>query len=243
MSLKNKNVLITGGGGGIGRAMAAQFVEEGANIAIVDVVEAKVSEVGAEIRLMGCCSVMELVYDLSNGEHVSNMSGELRKSSFETDILINNAGIFLERSILDLETEDWDHIINVNLRSIFLCTKAVLPSMIKKKGGKVVNVSSGAGLRGLPYACAYSASKAGVIAFTKSIAGEVESYNISVNALCPGPVDTSMFNLGDRSLKKRFKSSELIKPSEVAKVAVFLASDDSDGISGQVINVRKGARW
>lgn len=242
MKLKNKNALVTGGGRGIGRAIALKLAEEGTSVAIVSRTQRDLEEVADKVHSMSG-QALKIVCDLSDEKNILSMVDKVIGTFGRIDILVNNAGAFLERSVMDTQIEEWDQILKLNLRSVFICTKGVLKYMIDQRSGKIVNIASGSGLRGLPSASAYSASKAGVIAFTESLSEEVRNLNINVNAVCPGPVKTEMLNLGPGSLKKRFNEMDLTDPEQVANAVVFLASEDSRAINGQIINVRNKVRW
>ncbi len=242
MKLKEKKALVTGGGRGIGRAIALKFTEEGASVAVVSRTQHDLEEVADKVHSMGG-RALDVVCDLSDEKKILSMVNKVISTFDRIDILVNNAGVFLEKSVTETQIAEWDHILKVNLRSVFICTKAVLKYMIDQRSGKIINIASGSGIRGLPSASAYSASKAGVIAFTESLSEEVRHFNINVNAICPGPVKTEMLNLGPASLKKRFDEMDLIDAEQVANAAVFLASENSKAINGQIINVRNRVRW
>jgi 3-oxoacyl-[acyl-carrier protein] reductase len=240
MKLAGKNALVTGGGKGIGRAIALKFAREGANVAIASRTAADLREVAGEIRLGGV-QVLEIVCDVSQEPQILSMVKNVMDEFGGIDILVNNAGAILEKPVLEIESEEWDRLMNVNLRSVFLCTKAVLQHMVAQRSGKIVNIASGSGLRGLPLGSAYSASKAAVIAFGKSVAEEVRTFGINVNTICPGPVRTQMINAS--YLRHRFEDADIIDPEQVANAALYLASDDSKSMNGQIINLRNRARW
>ena len=242
MKLAGKTALITGGGRGIGEATAFKFAQEGADIGLVARNGRELELVAEKIRPYGR-RVLILQRDLYNQDSLFRMINEFVSEFGRIDILVNNAGVFLEKSILDMNIEDWDQVVNLNLRSLFICTKLVLEHMVGRRSGRIINISSGSALRGLPLASAYSASKGGVNAFTQAVAEEMKQYNLNINAICPGPVKTSLLSDGPDALQKRFSENDFLGPEDVANLALFLASEDSKMINGQIFSLRNGCRW
>lgn len=244
MKLKNKVALITGAGKGIGKAIAIEFAKEGANIIInynksregAEKVKNKIEKTGSKVIVIKA--------DVSKKEEIEEMIEKTLNEFKRIDILVNNAGVISAAPLQELTEEDWDKIMDVNLKGVFLCSKAVSKIMIKQKSGKIINISSIYGsIFGAEYVMHYCASKAGVANLTKSLA-QVLAPHIQVNSISPGNIDTEMTRrAGDDFIKKVIEKTPLKrlgKPEEIAKVAVFLASSDSDFITGQNIVVDGG---
>ncbi|NLY67925.1 MAG: 3-oxoacyl-[acyl-carrier-protein] reductase [Tissierellia bacterium] len=244
MSLTGKNALVTGASRGIGRAIAVELAKNGANIAISYVNNKdKADEVVNEIKGYGVKAIA-VKADVSKEEEVLNMVKIVKESIGSIDILVNNAGINRDNLLMRMSTEDWDKVIDTNLKGTYLCSKALIRDMIKKKSGKIINIASVAGVAGNFGQTNYSASKAGVIGFTKSLAKEVASRGINVNAIAPGLIETDMTlalkeDIRD-SLVKNIPMGRLGTVQDIANIVIFLASEKSNYITGQVINVDGG---
>lgn len=244
MSLTGKNALVTGASRGIGRAIAVELAKNGANIAISYVNNKdKAEEVVNEIKRYGVKAIA-IKADVSQEEEVLNMVKIVKESIGSIDILVNNAGINRDNLLMRMSTEDWDKVIDTNLKGTYLCSKALIRDMIKKKSGKIINIASVAGVAGNFGQTNYSASKAGVIGFTKSLAKEVASRGINVNAIAPGLIETDMTlalkeDIRD-SLVKNIPMGRLGTVQDIANIVIFLASEKSNYITGQVINVDGG---
>lgn len=250
--LNGKIALITGGGRGIGRAIALAFAQHGAQIAVAARTAEQVEQVAAEIGN----GAIGLVCDVSDPQSVAQTFAHTRERLGDVDIIVNNAGIAESATLVTTSDELWHRHLAINLSGTFYCTRAALPAMLKKNWGRVINIASIAGKTGAPYIAAYSASKHGVMGLTRSIALEVAASGITVNAICPGYVDTDMVTRGIEkittrtgrsadealeTLKKMSPQNRLATPEEVAAIALLLASDEGRGINGQGINVDGGS--
>ena len=238
--LNNKVALITGAGRGIGKAIALRFAQEGCNIAFTDIaLNDVVMETEKELAALGV-KVKAYASNAANFEETHQVVDEIVKDFGRIDILVNNAGITKDTALKRMTEEQWDAVINVNLKSVFNFTKAVQPVMWKQNGGSVINMSSVVGVSGNANQCNYSASKAGIIGFTKSAAKEMGVRNIRHNAIAPGFIITAMTNALPEDVRKQWESLIPLRrggtPEDVANVALFLASDLSSYVTGQVIH-------
>ena len=238
--LVNKVALITGAGRGIGKAIALRFAQEGCNIAFTDIaLNDVVMETEKELAALGV-KVKAYASNAANFEETHQVVDEIVKDFGRIDILVNNAGITKDTALKRMTEEQWDAVINVNLKSVFNFTKAVQPVMWKQAGGSVINMSSVVGVSGNSNQCNYSASKAGIIGFTKSAAKEMGVRNIRHNAIAPGFIITAMTNALPEDVRKQWESLIPLRrggtPEDVANVALFLASDLSSYVTGQVIH-------
>ena len=232
--------LITGAGRGIGKAIALRFAQEGCNIAFTDIaLNDVVMETEKELQALGV-KVKAYASNAANFEETHQVVDEIVKDFGRIDILVNNAGITKDTALKRMTEEQWDAVINVNLKSVFNFTKAVQPVMWKQAGGSVINMSSVVGVSGNANQCNYSASKAGIIGFTKSAAKEMGVRNIRHNAIAPGFIITAMTNALPEDVRKTWESLIPLRrggtPEDVANVALFLASDLSSYVTGQVIH-------
>ena len=241
--LTDKVALITGGGRGIGRAIALNLAGDGADIGLFDLDEKGLKESAALIKKLGR-KVVTIKGDVSKPEDTDNAVKEVIDKLGKIDILVNNAGVTRDNLIMRMAEQDWDLVINVNLKGTFNCSKSVIRSMLKQRSGKVINIASVIGIAGNAGQANYAASKAGIIGFTKSLAKEVASRNICVNAVAPGYIETEMTISLPDEVKKAFMEMTLLKrigqPEDVARLVNFLASSESDYITGQVIHVDGG---
>lgn len=244
MSLKGKIALVTGGTRGIGKEIALSLSQEGANIAITySNNDIKAQEVVEEIKKNGV-EAISIKVNVVNSEEVANMAKIVEKELGNVDILVNNAGITKDNLLIRMNEEDWDVVLDVNLKGVFLCTKALVRPMMKKRYGKIINISSIVGISGNPGQGNYSASKAGVIGFTKSMARELASRGIRVNAIAPGFIQTDMTDILKEDIKeamlRNIPLNDFGSPKDIANLVVFLASENSDYITGEVIRVDGG---
>ncbi|MBP5796845.1 MAG: 3-oxoacyl-[acyl-carrier-protein] reductase [Bacteroidales bacterium] len=238
--LENKVALITGAGRGIGKAIAIRFAQEGCNIAFTDIaLNDFVLETEKELQAMGI-QAKAYASNAANFEETHQVVDEIVKDFGRIDVLVNNAGITKDTALKRMTEEQWDAVINVNLKSVFNFTKAVQPIMWKQNGGSVINMSSVVGVSGNANQCNYSASKAGIIGFTKSAAKEMGVRNIRHNAIAPGFIITAMTNALPEDVRKAWENQIPLRrggtPEDVANVALFLASDLSSYVTGQVIH-------
>lgn len=239
--LENKLALITGAARGIGLSIAEKFAENGANLALTDIAFGE--EVNELIEKYTNSNIKIKLYesDASDFNNCDTVVQKIIEDFGQVDVLVNNAGITRDSLLMRMSEEQWDLVLKINLKSVFNMTKAVLRPMMKQRNGSIINMSSVVGVQGNAGQSNYSASKAGMIGFTKSIAREVGSRNIRSNAIAPGFIETKMTEkLSDDVRQEWIKTIPLRrggKPEDVANTALFLASDLSDYVSGQVINV------
>lgn len=242
--LEGKTALITGAARGIGKAIAIKFATEGANIAFSDLNrDEHMENTEKEIQAIGV-QAKGYASNAASFKGSQELSDAIMKDFGRIDILVNNAGITKDNLLLRMSEQDWDAVLTVNLKSVFNLTKAVMRVMMKQKNGSIINMSSVVGVNGNAGQANYSASKAGMIGFTKSVAQELGSRNIRCNAIAPGFIETEMTHkLPDDVREAWIKTIPLRrsgKPEDVANVATFLASELSSYVSGQVINVCGG---
>jgi 3-oxoacyl-[acyl-carrier protein] reductase len=243
MRLKDKVTLITGGARGIGRAIAIAFAKEGADIVIADVNQQEAEKTAQEIEAMGR-KTLALTMDVTDITKVEDAVNKILDKFGKVDILVNNAGITKDNLLLRMGQPEWDAVLNVNLKGAFNCLKAVSKPMIKQRYGKIINMASIIGIIGNPGQANYSASKAGLIALTKTAAKELASRNININAVAPGFIQTEMTAKLPENIQAKMKEAiPLAKfgtPEDVAAVCLFLASEESSYITGQTIVVDGG---
>ena len=243
MRLKDKVALITGGARGIGRSIALAFAQEGADIVVADVNIKEAKKTALDIEQLGRRS-LALEMDVTDYIKVEGAVNKILDKFTKVDILVNNAGITKDNLLLRMSQAEWDAVLNVNLKGAFNCIKAVSLPMIKQRSGKMINIASIIGIIGNPGQANYSASKAGIIALTKTAAKELASRKINVNAIAPGFIQTEMTARLSEELKQKMKEAiplnKFGSPEDVAAVCVFLASEDSRYITGQTIVVDGG---
>lgn len=242
--LEGKTALVTGGARGIGKAIAVTFAQHGANVAISDLrLDEQTTLLEEELRLYGI-KAKAYASDASSFESSEELINNVTAEFGKIDVLVNNAGITRDNLLMRMTESDWDLVIKVNLKSIFNMTKAVQKPMLKQRFGTIINMSSVVGLSGNAGQSNYSASKAGLVGFTKSIAQELGSRNIRCNAIAPGYIETEMTAKLSEDVRKSWAEKIPLrrggKPQDVADAALFLASDLSSYITGQVISVCGG---
>ena len=246
MNLSHKVAIVTGAGRGIGKAIALAFAGEGADVVAVSRTIPEVEQTASEIKARGR-KALAIKADVSNQQDVQEMIALTLKEFGRVDILVNNAGVLgpigptWENNI-----EEWIRTVHINLIGTFLCSRAVLPMMIEQRWGRIINLSGGGAAYGRPYFSAYASSKAALVRFTECLAAEVKPYNITVNAIAPGLVNTRMQDevlsagpkAGEEALAqaRRAKAGGGVSPDLAASLAVFLASDDSAGLTGRLIS-------
>ena len=243
MRLNNKVALITGAARGIGRSIALLFAKEGADIVVADVNLQEAEKTAGDIEALGRRS-LALAVDVTDYAKVEEALNKILDKFTKVDILVNNAGITKDNLLLRMSEQEWDAVLNVNLKGTFNCIKAVSRPMVKQRGGKIISIASIIGLMGNPGQANYSASKAGIIALTKTVAKELASRNINANAVAPGFIQTEMTAKLSEEVKEKMKAAiplcKLGTPEDVAQVCLFLASEDSNYITGQTIVVDGG---
>lgn len=243
IDLKGKCALITGSGQGIGKEIAMTLAKAGANIGVSDINLEAAQATADEIAQLGVKTIA-LKANVASDEEVKAMVKDFVAEMGQIDILVNNAGITKDGLVMRMKESDWDAVLNVNLKSAFLCTKAVTRPMVKQSSGKIINIASISGVIGLPGQANYSASKAGMIGLTKAVAKELGTKQISVNAIAPGFIRTAMTDkLSDEVIKgyeDNIPMSRMGLPADIANTVLFLASDLSNYITGQVISVNGG---
>ena len=244
MLLENKVALITGASRGIGREVAIEMAKAGADIAINYIGDINLAlEVQEQVRALGRKAVI-IEADVSNAKAVEELVEKTIAEFSRIDILVNNAGITRDNLLARMKEEDWDAVLNVNLKSMFNCTKSTLKYMMKQRYGKIINISSVVGVMGNAGQANYAAAKAGAIGFTKSIAKEVASRNITVNAVAPGFIDTEMTAKLPEKVKADMIAgiplNRLGLPLDIANAIIFLSSDNASYITGQTLHIDGG---
>ncbi|RXY99301.1 3-oxoacyl-[acyl-carrier-protein] reductase [Fictibacillus sp. S7] len=242
--LNGKTALVTGASRGIGRAIALELAKNGAKVAVNYAGnEAKAKEVVEEIIAMGQ-EAIAVQANVADSESVTGMVKRVIEEFGSLDILVNNAGITKDNLLMRMKEEEWDSVLNTNLKGVFLCTKAVTRQMMKQRKGRIINISSIVGVSGNPGQANYVAAKAGVIGLTKTTAKELASRNITVNAIAPGFIDTEMTEVLEENVKgemlKAIPLARFGSTDDIASLVTFLAGDSSSYITGQTINVDGG---
>jgi 3-oxoacyl-[acyl-carrier protein] reductase len=243
-SMHGRVAIVTGGARGIGRAIVEKLALLGADVVIADMLVELAQQSADEISQMTHTKLIALKVNVADGKSSYEMIDQTMNQFGRVDILVNNAGITRDMLILRMEEADWDAVLDVNLKGVFNCSKATIRPMMKQRYGRIVNISSVSGQVGQAGQTNYSASKAGVIGFTKALAREVASRQITVNAVAPGFIPTSLTNDLSEELKKSILAAtpagRMGKPEEIAAAVAFLASEEASYITGQVLAVDGG---
>jgi 3-oxoacyl-[acyl-carrier protein] reductase len=245
MDLSNKVAIVTGSARGIGRAIALKLAEVGANIVVNDIAAAadSLEGVAAEIRALNRQALV-VTADVSSSEDVARLIETAAGRFGRIDILVNNAGVTRDQLLMRMSDEDWDTVLNIDLKSAFLCTRSVLRHMVRQRWGRIISIASVVGITGNAGQANYASAKAGVIGLTKSIAKEVGSRGITANAIAPGFIETKMTEQLDEKqrqvLLQRIPLGVIGTPRDVAEAVAFLASEEARYITGQVLNVDGG---
>jgi 3-oxoacyl-[acyl-carrier protein] reductase len=243
LRLHDRVAIITGGAQGIGRAIALLLAQNGAHIVIADINDKQAEETSQEIALLGR-KTLAVKVDVSNFSEAANLGKTVIDAFGRIDILVNNAGIARDELFLRMKEEEWDAVIAINLKSVFNCSKAVIRYMAKQRGGKIISVASVVGQTGSIGQANYAASKAGIIGFTKTLAREFASRGIMVNAVAPGFIETDMTRALPEKVREGLMGNiplgRVGTPEEIAEAVLFLSSNASNYITGQVINVNGG---
>lgn len=241
--LASQIAVVTGAGRGIGRAIALKFAGAGADVVCLSRTAANSEKVADEVRALGQRAWPHAV-DVADGQAVTAAAEKILSETGRVDILVNNAGVTRDGLLMRMSEEDWDQVVNTNLRGAFLLTKALTRAFVKQRSGRILNVASIAGLIGNAGQCNYAASKAALIGFTKSLARELASRGITVNALAPGFIETDMTSVLGQPLRdellKRIPMNRFGAPEDIAEAALFLAGPGARYITGQVLTVDGG---
>ncbi len=242
-TLKGKVAVVTGAARGIGRAIAEELARNGADLALCDLQEDWLADTAAAVVALGRKTTVHAL-DVSCADSVNTAVDAMLKSWARLDILVNNAGITKDTLLVRMTETDWDAVLAVNLKGTFLMTKALAKTMMRQRGGAIVNIASIIGLIGNAGQCNYAASKAGVIALTKSTAKELASRNVRVNAVAPGFIESKMTDALSAEVREKMLESIPLKrfgkPEDVARVVSFLAGDTASYITGQVVTISGG---
>lgn len=243
MDLTGKRAIVTGAGQGIGKATALKLAQRGADVVVDDINPETAPRTAEEIKALGRKAV-SVIADVSKRDQVDELIQTAVRELGGIDILVNNAGIARSNVLIRLKEEQWDEVLDVNLKGIFYCTQSVVPLMMKQRYGKIISISSIYGRIGAMGDANYAASKAGIVGFTRSIAKELARYNITINVIMPGLIDTPLLRgIPEKYLQPMMEEIPLKRvgqPEDIANVVAFLASDDSSYMTGTVLEVTGG---
>jgi 3-oxoacyl-[acyl-carrier protein] reductase len=244
MRLKNKVAVITGGAQGIGRAIALGMAREGAKVVVADLQSEKARSVADEVKILGG-DALGFEVNVADESSVKRLAEATFAEFARVDILVNDAGVYLKSSVVDMSEADWDRTLDINLGGNFLCCRAFVPAMREQKSGRIISIASGIGHYGMKQFSHYAASKAAIIGFVKSLARELGPDGITVNAICPGSANTAMprGHRSEEEVMQRLHSTPLphvLEPEDIAGPVLFLASDAAAYITGQSYNINCG---
>lgn len=244
MEFKDKRVIVTGGTKGLGRAIGLTFARKGAWVAInYSSDDEAASKMEAELKNLST-NFLLLKADVSSRSAVETMTGRVLEKWEHVDVLVNNAGILRDKLLMFLDELDWDRVLEVNLKGTYLCSRAIIKTMISRRSGRIINIVSPSALTGRPGQTNYSASKGGIVSFTKSLSKEMAKLGITVNAICPGLISTPMTENLDQETKESFLSmipmGKFGSPEDIANAVLFLASEKTGYVTGQVLAVDGG---
>jgi 3-oxoacyl-[acyl-carrier protein] reductase len=244
MRFENQVAVVTGSGRGIGHAIAVRLAKEGARIASVSRTEANAKKTADEINATRADAAKAYAVDVADQDAVQKAAGQILEDFGRVDILVNNAGVTRDGLSMRMSLEDWDTVLNTNLKGAFVFTQALMRPMIKQRSGRIINISSIAGLTGNAGQANYSASKAGLIGLTKTLARELASRGITVNAVAPGLIETDMTTVLSEEIRKailqKVPLGKLGDPDDIAGAVAYLASSEAKYITGQVLTVDGG---
>jgi 3-oxoacyl-[acyl-carrier protein] reductase len=244
MEFKGKRVIITGGTKGLGKAIAISFAREGAWVGVNYSSDDKsASSAEAELKSLTTKCIL-LKADVSSGSGVRKMINNVLEEWEYVDILVNNAGVIRDKLLMFLDEKDWDRVLEVNLKGTYLCSRAIIKTMIARRFGRIINITSPSAITGRAGQTNYSASKGGIISFTKSLSKEMARLGITVNAVCPGIISTPMIENLDQETKSNLlhmiPMGRFGKPEDIADMVLFLASEKAGYITGQILTVDGG---
>ncbi|WP_158737254.1 SDR family NAD(P)-dependent oxidoreductase [Alteribacillus sp. YIM 98480] len=254
-SLNSKTAIVTGAGKGMGREIALTLSDAGANLAVTDIDENSLQSVKEELQQNGKSNVIAIKADVTNENDANALVNSTINEFGNLDILVNNAGVSSAVNFSEISEREWDRIFDINVKGVFLCSKAAVPHMVKRRSGKIINISSMVAKEAIPLFVHYSASKFAVLGMTQGLAKEVAEYNINVNAVCPGVVRTPLWEplLKQLSKERSISSEEAFldftkdiplqrpqEPKDIANMVLYLSSDLSKNITGQGINISGG---